>query len=174
MESEKKIAHLTERLTYIHDIFGGEFHEYEQTETQKKTQKWIFKGIDFGEQVEDKTASFLNIIGDRLSITDDRAGVTRDRIYSTGEWLGHKFNLIDTGGIDIVDAPFLEEIRAQAEIAIEEAEVIIFVVDPLPLLPVTIIVIFGYFIFFSIFLSILLAIYPGYTLELYFSNFIIL
>ena len=76
-----------------------------------------------------KSTLFNRIIGERLSITDDRAGVTRDRIYSTGEWLGHKFNLIDTGGIDIVDAPFLEEIRAQAEIAIEEAEVIIFVVD---------------------------------------------
>ena len=76
-----------------------------------------------------KSTLFNRIIGERLSITDDRAGVTRDRIYSTGEWLGRKFNLIDTGGIDIVDAPFLEEIRAQAEIAIEEAEVIIFVVD---------------------------------------------
>jgi GTP-binding protein len=76
-----------------------------------------------------KSTLFNRIIGERLSITDDRAGVTRDRIYSTGEWLGRKFNLIDTGGIDICDAPFLEEIRAQAEIAIEEAEVIIFVVD---------------------------------------------
>ena len=76
-----------------------------------------------------KSTLFNRIIGERLSITDDRAGVTRDRIYSKAEWLGHKFNLIDTGGIDIVDAPFLEEIRAQAEIAIEEAEVIIFVVD---------------------------------------------
>ena len=76
-----------------------------------------------------KSTLFNRIIGERLSITDDRAGVTRDRIYSTGEWLGKKFNLIDTGGIDICDAPFLEEIRAQAEIAIEEAEVIIFVVD---------------------------------------------
>ena len=76
-----------------------------------------------------KSTLFNRIIGERLSITDDKAGVTRDRIYAQGEWLGKKFNIIDTGGIDIIDAPFLEEIRAQAEIAIEEAEVIIFVVD---------------------------------------------
>ena len=76
-----------------------------------------------------KSTLFNRIIGERLSITDDKAGVTRDRIYAQGEWLGQKFNIIDTGGIDIIDAPFLEEIRAQAEIAIEEAEVIIFVVD---------------------------------------------
>lgn len=76
-----------------------------------------------------KSTLFNRIVGERISITDDRAGVTRDRIYSQAEWLGHKFNLIDTGGIDIVDAPFLEEIRAQAEIAIDEAEVIIFVCD---------------------------------------------
>ena len=76
-----------------------------------------------------KSTLFNRIVGERISITDDKAGVTRDRIYAKGEWLGHTFNLIDTGGIDITDAPFLEEIRAQAEIAIEEAEVIIFVVD---------------------------------------------
>ena len=76
-----------------------------------------------------KSTLFNRIVGERISITDDRAGVTRDRIYSKAEWLGHKFNLIDTGGIDIVDAPFLEEIKAQAEIAIQEAEVIVFVVD---------------------------------------------
>ena len=76
-----------------------------------------------------KSTLFNRIVGERISITDDKAGVTRDRIYAKGEWLGNTFNLIDTGGIDITDAPFLEEIRAQAEIAIQEAEVIIFVVD---------------------------------------------
>ena len=76
-----------------------------------------------------KSTLFNRIAGERISITDDQPGVTRDRIYAKGEWLGVKFNLIDTGGIDIVDAPFLEEIRAQAEIAINEASVIIFVVD---------------------------------------------
>ena len=76
-----------------------------------------------------KSTLFNLIAGERISITDDQPGVTRDRIYAKGEWLGRKFTLIDTGGIDIVDAPFLEEIRAQAEIAINEASVIIFVVD---------------------------------------------
>ncbi len=55
--------------------------------------------------------------------------VTRDRIYSSGEWLTHDFNIIDTGGIDIGDEPFLEQIRQQAEIAIDEADVIIFMTN---------------------------------------------
>lgn len=76
-----------------------------------------------------KSTLFNRIAGQRISITDDQPGVTRDRIYAVGEWLGQKFNLIDTGGIDIIDAPFLEEIRGQAEIAIDEADVIIFVCD---------------------------------------------
>jgi len=76
-----------------------------------------------------KSSLFNRIAGERISITDDTPGVTRDRIYAKAEWLGQKFNLIDTGGIDITDAPFLEEIKAQAEIAIEEAQVIIMVCD---------------------------------------------
>lgn len=76
-----------------------------------------------------KSTLFNRIIGERLSITDDMPGITRDRIYSKGEWLGRKFNIIDTGGISILDAPFLSEIRSQAEIAIEEADVIVFVTD---------------------------------------------
>ena len=55
--------------------------------------------------------------------------VLRDRIYSSGEWLTHEFNIIDTGGIEIGDAPFQTQIRAQAEIAIDEADVIIFMVN---------------------------------------------
>lgn len=76
-----------------------------------------------------KSTIFNRIIGERLSIVEDIPGVTRDRIYAQGEWLGHKFNLIDTGGIDIIDAPFLTEIKEQAEIAISEADVILFVCD---------------------------------------------
>lgn len=76
-----------------------------------------------------KSTIFNRIIGERLSIVDDIPGVTRDRIYAQGEWLGHKFNVIDTGGIDITDAPFLTEIKEQAEVAIREADVIVFVCD---------------------------------------------
>ena len=62
---------------------------------------------------------------ERVSIVEDIPGVTRDRIYSAGEWLNHEFNIIDTGGIDIGDEPFLTQIRQQAEVAIDEADVII-------------------------------------------------
>ena len=68
-------------------------------------------------------------MGERVSIVEDTPGVTRDRIYSSGEWLTHDFNIIDTGGIEIGDAPFQTQIRAQAEIAIDEADVIIFMVN---------------------------------------------
>ena len=76
-----------------------------------------------------KSTMFNRIIGQRLSITDDQPGITRDRIYSKATWLGKDFYLIDTGGIEIKDAPFLSEIKAQAEIAMDEADVIVFVVD---------------------------------------------
>ena len=76
-----------------------------------------------------KSTIFNRIVGERISIVEDVAGVTRDRIYSSADWLSHDFNLIDTGGIDIGDEPFLEQIRSQAEIAIDEADVIIFLVN---------------------------------------------
>lgn len=76
-----------------------------------------------------KSTLFNRIIGSRLSITDDEAGITRDRIYSRAEWLTREFNLIDTGGIDFVDAPFIHEIKSQAEIAIDEADLIVLVCD---------------------------------------------
>ncbi|WP_018660433.1 ribosome biogenesis GTPase Der [Heyndrickxia acidiproducens] len=76
-----------------------------------------------------KSTIFNRIVGERVSIVEDVPGVTRDRIYSSAEWLTHEFNLIDTGGIDIGDEPFLEQIRQQAEIAIDEADVIIFIVS---------------------------------------------
>ena len=76
-----------------------------------------------------KSTIFNRVVGERVSIVEDTPGVTRDRIYSSGEWLTHEFNIIDTGGIEIGDAPFQTQIRAQAEIAIDEADVIIFMVN---------------------------------------------
>lgn len=76
-----------------------------------------------------KSTLFNRIIGSRLSITDDQPGITRDRIYAKTEWLTRQFNIIDTGGIDFDDTPFIHEIKSQAEIAIEEADLIVFVCD---------------------------------------------
>lgn len=74
-----------------------------------------------------KSTVFNRIAGERISIVEDTPGVTRDRIYANGEWLGQPFNLIDTGGIDMGDEPFLAQITEQAQIAIDEADVIVFV-----------------------------------------------
>lgn len=74
-----------------------------------------------------KSTIFNRIAGERISIVEDTPGVTRDRIYTKGEWLNQEFNIIDTGGIDLSDEPFKDQIKYQAEIAIEEADVIIFV-----------------------------------------------
>ncbi|NLB49897.1 MAG: ribosome biogenesis GTPase Der [Erysipelotrichia bacterium] len=76
-----------------------------------------------------KSTIFNRLIGHRHAIVDDEAGITRDRLYGHGEWLGHQFSVIDTGGIEIVNRPFQEQIRMQAEIAIDEADIIVFVVD---------------------------------------------
>lgn len=76
-----------------------------------------------------KSTLFNRIAGERISIVEDTPGVTRDRIYAHGEWLGKHFSMIDTGGIEMSDQPLLTQIRQQAEIAIDEADVIIFVVD---------------------------------------------
>lgn len=76
-----------------------------------------------------KSTLFNRIIGQRLSITDDQPGVTRDRIYAKAAWLDKEFFIIDTGGIELGDAPFLTEIKAQAEIAMDEADVILLIVD---------------------------------------------
>ena len=76
-----------------------------------------------------KSTIFNRFIGERHAIVDDAAGITRDRLYGKCTWLGHTFSVIDTGGIEITNRPFQEQIRIQVEIAIEEADVIIFVVD---------------------------------------------
>lgn len=88
-----------------------------------------FKVAIVGRPNVGKSSLFNRLVGSRLSITDDEAGVTRDRIYGKAEWLTKNFRVIDTGGIDLGDAPFLNQIKAQAQIAMDEADVIIFTVD---------------------------------------------
>lgn len=78
-----------------------------------------------------KSTIFNRIAGDRISIVEDTPGVTRDRIYTRAEWLTREFRLIDTGGIDMSDEPFMTQIVQQAEIAIDEADVIVFMVSAL-------------------------------------------
>ena len=70
-----------------------------------------------------------NLFEEKNAITDDQSGITRDRLYGKCEWLDQVFSVIDTGGIEIKDVPFMEEIIAQAQLAMDEADVIIFVVD---------------------------------------------
>ncbi|MFA9556131.1 ribosome biogenesis GTPase Der [Evansella sp. AB-rgal1] len=76
-----------------------------------------------------KSTIFNRIVGERIAIVEDKPGVTRDRIYSSGEWLNKEFNIIDTGGIEINEEPLMVQMRYQAELAIEEADVICFVVN---------------------------------------------
>jgi GTP-binding protein len=76
-----------------------------------------------------KSTLFNRIVGERISIVEDSFGVTRDRVYADAEWLSHHFHLIDTGGIDLEKEPFMEQIKQQAQIAIEEADVILMVVS---------------------------------------------
>lgn len=89
-----------------------------------------------------KSTLFNRIIGERLAIVEDLPGTTRDRLYADGEWIGSSFTLVDTGGIELVQgerrgseplsissADFRREIRQQAQIAIDESDVILFLVD---------------------------------------------
>ena len=78
-----------------------------------------------------KSTIFNKLVGKKVSIIEDTPGVTRDRIYGTVRYDNYKFHLIDTGGIDLSNEDFNDEIIIQANIAIEEAEIIIFVVDGL-------------------------------------------
>lgn len=77
-----------------------------------------------------KSTFFNKICGKRISIVDDLPGVTRDRIYADAEWCGHGFTMVDTGGLDAAsEDTFQKAIKTQAEIAIDLADVIVFVVD---------------------------------------------
>lgn len=76
-----------------------------------------------------KSTLFNKIVGRRISIIEDTPGVTRDRIYANASYQGKEFNIVDTGGIDTETLTFNNEIKMQAEIAIKEADVIVFIVD---------------------------------------------
>ena len=76
-----------------------------------------------------KSTLFNKIVGRKVSIIEDIPGVTRDRIYQEASYRDKKFYLIDTGGIDVSKETFNEEIKIQAEIAINEADVVLFIVD---------------------------------------------
>ena len=77
-----------------------------------------------------KSTLFNKLIGQRLSIVEDTPGVTRDRIFARCEWSGHQFMLADTGGIEpYSDDIILSQMRHQAQLAIEQADVIVLVTD---------------------------------------------
>ncbi len=77
-----------------------------------------------------KSTFFNKISGQRLAIVDDTPGVTRDRIYADSEWNGRQFTLVDTGGIEpVTDSELLKQMRVQAQIAIDSADVIVFLTD---------------------------------------------
>ena len=74
-----------------------------------------------------KSTIFNSLIGERKSIVEDTPGVTRDRIYGEVEWLTQEYRIIDTGGIQVENQPFSEEINMQVDVAIEEADVIVMI-----------------------------------------------
>ena len=77
-----------------------------------------------------KSTFFNKVVGRKVSITEDRPGVTRDRLYADAEWRGKNFSLVDTGGIELKsDDTMWKEIKKQAEVAIDTAQVILFFVD---------------------------------------------
>lgn len=86
-----------------------------------------------------KSTLFNRLVGERTAIVDDTPGTTRDRLFGEAEWNGRAFHVVDTGGIDpthggrtplsIGSADFIEEIKAQAQVAISEADAILFVTD---------------------------------------------
>ena len=76
-----------------------------------------------------KSTLFNRMVGKKISIIEDTPGVTRDRIYGNVKFKDYTFHLIDTGGIDLADEHFNDSIKLQAELAIDEADLILFVVD---------------------------------------------
>lgn len=77
-----------------------------------------------------KSTLFNRLVGQRIAIVEDMPGITRDRLYASAEWAGREFMLIDTGGMMMSeDDPFMAQVRVQADIAMDEADVIVLVVD---------------------------------------------
>ena len=76
-----------------------------------------------------KSTLFNRLVGDRIAIVEDEPGTTRDRLYATVEWRGREFTLVDTGGLDDGTSEVEAGVRRQAEAAIDEADVVMFVVD---------------------------------------------
>src|SRR5205823_9152083 len=77
-----------------------------------------------------KSTLFNRLVGERIAIVEDVPGTTRDRIYATAEWRGREFSLIDTGGLEEPGSGEIEiAVRRQAEMAIREADLVLFLVD---------------------------------------------
>jgi GTP-binding protein len=76
-----------------------------------------------------KSTLFNRLVGDRVAIVEDEPGTTRDRIYAPVEWRGREFTLVDTGGLDDAEGAMETAVREQAQAAIDEADVVVFVVD---------------------------------------------
>ncbi|MBM3458549.1 MAG: GTP-binding protein, partial [Armatimonadetes bacterium] len=77
-----------------------------------------------------KSTLFNRLIGERQAIVEDQPGITRDRVYGHTDWNGREFTVVDTGGLGLREEdPFHAHIRQQAEIAMEEADLILFLVD---------------------------------------------
>src|SRR5690606_38498412 len=77
-----------------------------------------------------KSTLFNRIVGQRTAIVEDRARTTRDRLYGDGEWNGRRFVVVDTGGLEAAPGdPIEAKVQEQARLAIDEADVIVFVVD---------------------------------------------
>ncbi|MDV3162451.1 MAG: GTPase, partial [Candidatus Phytoplasma australasiaticum] len=89
----------------------------------------MFKVAIVGRPNVGKSSLFNRLLRQRLAIVDSEAGTTKDRIYADTQWLNQNFIIIDTGGISFNDLPFQEKIQYQTQIAIQEADVIVFVTD---------------------------------------------
>ena len=76
-----------------------------------------------------KSTIFNRLVGERISIIYDTPGVTRDRIYSDASYKNIKYSVIDTGGIDISKEKFNDNIKVQVEIALDESDLVLFIVD---------------------------------------------